>query len=150
MVRYMQLSAAPTVAAMTVSILWPQFDEPYLTRTVVPNSLVYTNTLKQSLRACDNTAGCVDVSWVVGTPGACYMKDSAGAIRANSKIRGSRQIYGCITTSKLKLHRKRVAPIAPKKHLLAKRAGYYGLNYTFTRARVTATHASTALATVST
>jgi hypothetical protein len=76
------------------------------------------------------------------------MKGSAGAIQQNSNIMGGRQISGCITR-KLKLHRKRVAPLDQKKHL-NKRAGYYGPDFTFTQPHVTATSTATALATVST
>jgi hypothetical protein len=94
---------------MIVSILAPKylFDaEPVLVPGVTsPN----VNTLNECLRACDNTPGCVDVSYVVGTPGPCYMKGSIGDVRMNSNIWGGRQISGCTaSSSKLKLHRKRV------------------------------------------
>jgi hypothetical protein len=117
----------------------------------IPGGLAYTTSYGACLATCDLTAGCVSVSYVMGTPGsssACYMKGSVGAIRANSNIIGGRQISGC-TVRKLKLHRKRVAPVEPKKHL-AKRAGYYGPDFTFTQAHVTATRTAIALATVST
>jgi hypothetical protein len=104
------------------------------------------NSLESCLAACDVTPGCVDVSYVIG--GGCYMKSSIGAIRENSNIYGGRQISGC-TTRKLRLHRKRVAPVEPKKPV-AKRAGYFGPDFTFTQSKVTATQTSTALATVST
>jgi hypothetical protein len=112
----------------------------------IANGLTYTNNLEACLAACDITPGCVDVSWVIGTPGACYMKGSAGAVRQNSNIYGGRQVSGC-TSSKLKLHRKRVAPVQPKKPL-GKRAGYFGPDFTFTQPHVTATQTSTAFATV--
>ncbi|RMZ69620.1 carbohydrate-binding wsc [Pyrenophora seminiperda CCB06] len=74
------------------------------------NGLVFTDTWEQCVQACDKTSGCVNVSWVSGVRGACYMKSSVSDIHKNSNIQGGRKISGC---SKLKLHRKRVAAFAP-------------------------------------
>ncbi|CAN9311043.1 unnamed protein product [Alternaria alternata] len=93
-----------------------------------------------------STTGCVNVSWVIGNPGACYMKGSIGAIRNNSNIIGGRKLSGCVA---LKLHRKRVAVAAPKQKL-AKRAGFYGPDFTFTQDRVVATATGTVRTTVTT
>ncbi|KAI4667145.1 uncharacterized protein J4E79_001829 [Alternaria viburni] len=121
------------------------------------NGLVYTDTYEQCLQACDNTTGCVNVSWVIGKPGACYMKGSIGDVRVNSNIIGGRKLSGCST---FKLHRKRVAFAAPKVKLnkraavddskakLEKRAGFFGPDFTFTQAQVTATSTATARTTV--
>jgi hypothetical protein len=152
----MLLSAPPIVMATTVSNLYQHREDPQLTHLTVENGLAFTKSLNECLAVCDVTAGCVDVSWVVGSPGPCYMKGSIGAIRENSNIFGGRQISGC-TTSKtvrrtarpLKLHRKRVAPAEPKKPL-GKRTGFFGPDFTFTQSYVTATVVSTAVTTVST
>ncbi|KAI4947330.1 hypothetical protein J4E91_006682 [Alternaria rosae] len=101
------------------------------------NGLVYTDTYEQCLQACDNTTGCVNVSWVIGKPGACYMKGSIGDVRTNSNIIGGRKLSGC---SNFKLHRKHVV----------KRAGFYGPDSTFTQAQVTATSTATSRTTVTT
>jgi hypothetical protein len=74
------------------------------------------------------------------------MKSSSGAIQSNMNVIGGRQLSGCST---LKLHRKRVAVAAPKQKL-AKRAGFFGPDFTFTQSRVTATATSTIRTTVST
>jgi hypothetical protein len=68
----------------------------------------YTNSLNECLKACDDTPGCVDVSWVIGSPGPCYLKGTIGDVRINANIYGGRQISGCVSSAKLKLHRKRV------------------------------------------
>ncbi|KAL1794350.1 hypothetical protein ACET3X_007771 [Alternaria dauci] len=112
----------------------------------LPNGLVYTDTYEQCLQACDKTAGCVNVSWVIGKPGACYMKGSIGAIRDNVNIIGARKLSGCVP---LKLHRKRVA-VPAREQKLAKRAGYYGPDFTFVQERVVATATATVLSTVTT
>lgn len=73
------------------------------------NGLVYTDTFKDCIKACDNNPGCIDVSWVneYGRS-SCYMKGSIGPIRKNSNIWGARQITACTKPYQLKLHRKRV------------------------------------------
>jgi hypothetical protein len=114
---------------------------------VVKNGLVYTETYEQCLQACDTTTDCVNVSWVIGKPGACYMKGSIGDVRVNSNIIGGRKLSGCST---LKLHRKRVAVAAPKEEKLAKRAGFFGPDFTYTQDLVTATSTTTVKTTVST
>ncbi|KAF1945267.1 hypothetical protein EJ02DRAFT_338816, partial [Clathrospora elynae] len=111
---------------------------------ITPNGVAQASTLNQCILACDNTPGCVDVSWVLN--GACYMKSSIGDIRQNSNVAGARKISGCTSSSK-NLHRKRVAPVVERK--LAKR-GVYGPDYTFTSTTVTATQTSTAVSTVRT
>jgi hypothetical protein len=148
-VLYTLLSAPPIALAMTVSNLYSHVKGQRLTPLIVENGIAQTNTLNACLAICDITAGCVDVSWVVGTPGTCYMKGSIGAIRENTNIFGGRLISPCTNTRKLKLHRKRVAPIQPKKPL-GKRAGFFGPDFTFTQPHVTATITATAFATVST
>lgn len=152
-------SAALTASAMTVSSPVHRYNAHKLILYLVENGLVYTDTYEQCLQACDNTTGCVNVSWVIGKPGACYMKGSIGDVRVNSNIIGGRKLSGCST---FKLHRKRVAFAAPKVKLnkraavddskakLEKRAGFFGPDFTFTQAQVTATSTATARTTVTT
>jgi hypothetical protein len=97
-------------------------------------------------------AGCVDVSYVAGTPGPCYMKNLIGAIRQTSNIWGGRLISGCTTPSKrnIKLHRKGVVH-TPAKKLIQKRGIPYGPDFTFLGGGTsTVTQTSTTFAVVST
>lgn len=116
---------------------------------IVPDvTLPYVNTLNECLRFCDNTPGCVDVSYVVGTPGPCYMKGSIGDIRENSNIWGGRLISGC-TASSRKLHRKRVVHDKKAKSLMKKRAAV-GPDFTYVGSAAVVKHTSTMVVTVST
>lgn len=123
-----------------------------LTPSVVGVPIPYTNTLNDCLRACDNTPGCVDVSYSPGTPGPCYLKGSIGSVRVNSNIWGGRQLTGCSSSTKLKLHRKRVVHVQPAKRPLNKRVGLpVGPDFTFLGDRTTTvTYISTAVETTST
>jgi hypothetical protein len=81
----------------------------------IPGPIPYSNTLNECLKACDDTPGCIDVSYVNGTPGPCYMKQSIGAIIPNSNIWGGRKLTDC-TSNTLGLHRKRVAHVKKAIH----------------------------------
>jgi hypothetical protein len=116
----------------------------------------YTNNLNECLKACDDTPGCVDVSWVIGSPGPCYLKGTIGDVRINSNIYGGRQISGCVSSGKLKLHRKRVVH---GKHIvqetrskgpLNKRGLPIGPDSTYIAQTSTVVSTSTTTATVST
>lgn len=81
---------------------------------IVPDSPSQQSSLAACIEDCDNTTGCVDVSWVIN--GLCYKKGTIDDIRQNANIWGARQIAGCSQSSslsKLKLHRKRVARNEP-------------------------------------
>jgi len=55
----------------------------------------YVNSLQDCIAVCDTKTGCNDVSWVVGSPGPCYLKDTVQPIQQNSNIQGAKQISGC-------------------------------------------------------
>lgn len=55
----------------------------------MPNSPVWASTLDDCIAECDSTSGCVDVSWVPGTPGPCYLKSSVQSPSANSGVWGA-------------------------------------------------------------
>ncbi|KAH9861405.1 hypothetical protein J1614_011151 [Plenodomus biglobosus] len=71
---------------------------------------VFAVSLEQCIKACDDTPGCVDVSYINGTPGPCFLKSTFGERVDSSYIVGARQVSGCKSAnSRLRLHRKRVA-----------------------------------------
>jgi hypothetical protein len=129
----------------------------------VPNGYSSQSSLAACIDDCDNTAGCVDVSWVIN--GACYKKGSIADVRKNENIWGARQVSGCTSsagttsTPKLKLHRKRVvrndsdakgaAPVL-KLQNLGKRVGgiAYGPDETYITTTNTATRTATVTSTV--
>lgn len=98
-------------------------------------AMSYANTLNECIESCTNTLGCVDVSFVNGSPGPCYMKSKAGDIVPNSNIWGGRQVSGCTTAThklKLKLHRKRVVRKDHKSaNRIQQRAIPYGPDFTY-------------------
>ncbi|KAH7121044.1 hypothetical protein B0J11DRAFT_404557, partial [Dendryphion nanum] len=51
-------------------------------------------TLEDCINICDQTAGCVDVSWARGSPGACYLKNAQNSPSYNN-IWGARQTRAC-------------------------------------------------------
>ena len=110
---------------------------------VVSGGTSYVNSLDQCIADCDSTNGCIDVSYSPGSPGPCYKKSSAAAIRQNDNIFGALQQTGC-TNTKLKLHRKRVvrSPLTPKKKVIQKR-GAYGPDFTYTQGTSTVTLTTT-------
>jgi hypothetical protein len=122
-----------------------------LIQNVVGGAIPQVNSLAECLKACDNTAGCVDVSFVAGTPGPCYMKGTIGAIRQNSNIWGGRLLSGCTASSKrnIKLHRKGVVH-KPAKKQIQKRGIPYGPDFTFLGASSTVTRFFTDIAVIST
>ncbi|KAJ4374884.1 hypothetical protein N0V83_001962 [Neocucurbitaria cava] len=65
-------------------------------------------THTKCIKACDNTPGCVDVSFV--HPDQCHLKETVGFHQQSEKGLSARQVTGCNKKPKLKLHRKRVAP----------------------------------------
>jgi hypothetical protein len=103
----MRLSAVPIVLGTTVSILFRMVSHMLTDQTV---GTAFTNTLNECMEACDRTTSCVDVSYSSGTPGACYLKSSAGDIHRNSNIWGGRQLSGC-TSQTSKLKRSEVLPL---------------------------------------
>lgn len=126
----------------------------------MPNGFSSQSSLAACIEDCDNTAGCVDVSWVIS--GACYKKGSIAAVRNNENIWGARQISGCTSSSspsKLKLHRKRVvrsdadvkgqAPVL-KSNNVGKRAGgiAYGPDETYITTTDTVSRTATVTSTV--
>jgi len=63
----------------------------------------------QCIQICDNTPGCVDVSYIEGTPGPCFLKGSVGPNIPAERVLGGRRIAECtFASSRIKLHRKRV------------------------------------------
>jgi hypothetical protein len=61
-------------------------------------AMVYTTSFANCLAACASTSGCVDVSWVPGSPqGPCYMKNSVNAASSNQGVWGAR-ILGSISS----------------------------------------------------
>lgn len=118
-----------------------------LTFITVPGGLFFVDSYESCLEKCDQTPGCVAISFVMRPPGVqspCYTKDSAGPIRLNPEVNGSSKISGC---TRLKLRRKRVVKPAPKKQL-DKRVLFLGPDFTFTQPLVTATQTSTVGSTV--
>jgi hypothetical protein len=124
-----------------------------------------TYSLDDCINSCDLLSGCVDVSWVYGSPGTCYFKGVANAPNYIDYVWGARKLSSCAytapspipapyETAKLKLHRKRVVKKPFEK--LAKRTAaakaYSGPDYTFgslaSSAKVTKTATKTATDTV--
>jgi hypothetical protein len=99
--------------------------------SVVSVPIPQTNTLGECLKACDDTPGCVDVSYVAGTPGPCYMKGSIGDVRINSNIWGGRKLSECTSSSKFKLHRKRVMHNQGSAAPIQKRGIPYGPDFIY-------------------
>lgn len=63
-------------------------------------SMVYTSSFVACMAACSSTSGCIDVSWVPGSPqGPCYMKSTAAAGQANSNVWGARVLSTSVSTS---------------------------------------------------
>jgi len=139
------------VLEMTVSfvMLWMK---SVLTKCVVGMS--YASSLGECIESCTNTLGCVDVSFVNGSPGPCYMKSKAGDIVVNSNIWGGRQVSGCTTAThklKLKLHRKRVVRKDHKSaNQIQKRGIPYGPEFTYYAEQATTTTTSTVTQTAAT
>ncbi|KAF1930294.1 uncharacterized protein M421DRAFT_58497 [Didymella exigua CBS 183.55] len=109
----------------------------------IPGGTSYTNTLDECIADCDKTNGCVDVSYIRGSPGPCYKKSSVAAIQRNDNVFGALQLTGCTSSIKLKLHRKRVvrSPTTPKK-IIHKR-GVFGPDFTYTQGTTTVTQTTT-------
>jgi hypothetical protein len=78
------------------------------------------------------------------------MKGSIGAIRQNSNIWGGRKLSSCTSSTKLKLHRKRVVHAKAAKKPLEKRGVPYGPDYTYITSTTTVTSTSTSFVTTST
>lgn len=108
----------------------------------VPEGTSYTDSLDECIADCDNTDGCVDVSYSPGSPGPCYKKSSVAQILQNDNIFGALLVSGC-TNTRLKLHRKRVvrSPTMPKKAI--QKRGVYGPDFTYTQGTTTVTQTST-------
>ncbi|KAF2823119.1 hypothetical protein CC86DRAFT_469677 [Ophiobolus disseminans] len=105
----------------------------------------HVSSLNECVKACDDTPGCLAVSYRPGADGPCYMKGALGALTRDASIWGARQISGCTSQHLLKgLHRKRVVH-SP----LAKRAPY-GPDFTYISSTVTSTITSTTTSTTST
>lgn len=145
-----KLSALLIAMVAIVSIYFSCLSEGYADHCVVPDIPVpQVNNLGECLEACDKTSGCIDVSYVNGTPGPCYLKNTIVPIRPNSNIWGGRQITGCKTTTQatVKLHRKRVVN---EKRPILPRGIPIGPDYTFFSTTTTVTRTSTYLAAAST
>ncbi|KAH7081189.1 hypothetical protein BKA63DRAFT_561748 [Paraphoma chrysanthemicola] len=115
----------------------------------IAGSLPYVDNLNECAEACDNTPGCVDVSYNPGTPGPCYLKAVVGEARVARNIWGARQLSSC-TTNKLKLHRKRVVHDNSVKKPVQKRAMSFNPEFTYTAGLTTITKTSTTTITTTT
>lgn len=135
-VPFTQSNVEQIVTAVIVSTK----DDPYFSlkanRIKVPGGLVFVNTLNDCMNACSSTLGCVDVSWVAGSPGPCYLKSAAGPVVPNSKVWGGRQLSKC--GIRAKLHRKRVAKL-PFRNLRARDGVAFAPDYTFVPQTTTVT-----------
>jgi hypothetical protein len=58
----------------------------------VATNPTYVSSLVACIAVCESTSGCIDVSWVVGTPGPCYLKSSLGAYSQNSGVDNAYQV----------------------------------------------------------
>lgn len=58
-----------------------------------------TNSLVDCINLCAQTSGCVDVSYVPGTPGACYLKNAIVPIQSNSNVWGARSVNATSVSS---------------------------------------------------
>ncbi|KAF2030878.1 hypothetical protein EK21DRAFT_88595 [Setomelanomma holmii] len=113
-------------------------------------SILHVDNLSRCIKACDNTPGCVGVSYSPGFPPSCYLKGAVGALSVNSNIWGARQLTSCSTTGKLKLHRKRVVHAVPVKKAIEKRGIPYGPDYTYITGTSTVVSTSTSTSTTAT
>ncbi|KAF2660805.1 hypothetical protein K491DRAFT_711394 [Lophiostoma macrostomum CBS 122681] len=51
---------------------------------------LYTSTFNECIDTCDSTSGCVDVSYIPGTPtGPCYLKNGIDTAVSNEKVWGA-------------------------------------------------------------
>lgn len=57
------------------------------------------SSLSDCINQCINTNGCVDVSFVPGSPGVCYMKNNIGAPQTNYGVWAARNWYAISTSS---------------------------------------------------
>ena len=55
-------------------------------------SMGYTYTLGDCIAKCAATSGCVDVSWVPGHPGPCYLKNSIKPIVSAPNVWGAKSV----------------------------------------------------------
>lgn len=58
-------------------------------------STTWTSSLTDCMAACDTATGCVDVSYVPGSPGPCYLKSSVGVASNSTSVVGELQVSGC-------------------------------------------------------
>lgn len=137
------LSASLIATATTVCIHFRENERMFANTITVPGGTSYADTLNECIADCDNTSGCVDVSYIPGSPGPCYKKSSVAEIRQNDNVFGALQLTSCDSTIKLKLHRKRVvrAPVISKK--IIQKRGVYGPDYTYTQGVTTITQTTT-------
>lgn len=62
--------------------------------------MVFTESLDSCIAACATTAGCVDVSWVPGSPtGPCYMKNQIVSGNNNGGVWGARSLQASTSQS---------------------------------------------------
>ncbi|KAK0284971.1 hypothetical protein LTR35_000308 [Friedmanniomyces endolithicus] len=52
--------------------------------------LIYVPSLSTCIDACNDNPKCVDVSWIPGNPGPCYLKQGVGAVEYKTEIWGAR------------------------------------------------------------
>jgi hypothetical protein len=141
-VLHIRLSATPIAMVMTVRGSPKSIQDLFANLFAVPGGTSYANSLDECVADCDNTDGCVDVSYNPGSPGPCYKKSSVAEIRQNDNIFGALRVTRC-TNTKLKLHRKRVvrSPTMPKK--VIQKRGVYGPDFTYTQGTTTVTQRTT-------
>ncbi|OCK98434.1 laccase-like multicopper oxidase [Cenococcum geophilum 1.58] len=66
----------------------------------LPGGGFYVPNVEACAASCAATPGCVDVSWVAGTPqGPCYLKKSVGKAVSVSNVHGAILIANCTTAS---------------------------------------------------
>ncbi|KAF2804413.1 uncharacterized protein BDZ99DRAFT_575409 [Mytilinidion resinicola] len=62
-------------------------------------SMSWESSLESCIATCSSTAGCIDVSYVPGTPGPCYMKSTAGEPQSNDGVWGALLVSGSSSTT---------------------------------------------------
>lgn len=55
-------------------------------------SMGYTHTLGDCISKCAATSGCVDISWVPGRPGPCYLKNSIRPVVSAPHVWGAKSV----------------------------------------------------------
>lgn len=67
----------------------------------VVGPLTFTNSLSECLSVCANTPDCIAVSWCIGAPGPCYLKNELRPVVPNANIIGGRRLSNCTANFEL-------------------------------------------------